>query len=240
MLINKDTCIDCGLCVSRCVVGAIKEDTPEGVQIDFDECVECGVCLRWKICPTESIYQQELVWPRTVRSIMSDVLTLAEETQISGRGTEEIKTNEVTGRFKRGWVGLAMELGRPGVATRMYDVEKVAMAVAKEGVKFEKLNPITSMMADTDTGKFKEELLNERVLSAIIEFGVPMEKVNTILKILQEVAPTLETVFSLDIASRVEPDGTIPHVKIVEDMGLWISPNGKTNVGLGRPLVEED
>jgi len=240
MQINKETCIDCGLCVSRCPVGAIKTDTPAGVGIDFDECVECGVCLRWRVCPTDSLYQQELKWPRTIRSIMSDVLTIAEESQISGRGTEEMKTNDVTGRFKIGWVGLAMELGRPGVATRMYDVEKVAMAVAKEGVEFEKQNPITSMMADQKTGKFKEELLNERVLSAIIEFGVREEQVPAILKRLEEVAPTLDTVFSLDICSKVGGDGTSPHVAIVEDMGLWLSPNGKINIGLGRPLAKED
>jgi len=228
------------MCVSRCPVAAIKTDTSEGVQIDLDECVECGVCLRARVCPTESLYQQELKWPRTVRSIMSDVLTIAEESQISGRGTEEMKTNEVTGRFKKGWVGLAMELGRPGVATRMYDVEKVAMAVAKEGVEFEKQNPVTSMMSNPATGKFKDELLNEKVLSAIVEFGVPEEKVPAIIKRLQEVAPKLDTVFSLDICSKVREDGTVPHVKIAEDLGLWISPNGKTNVGLGRPLAKEE
>jgi hypothetical protein len=170
---------------------------------------------------------------------MSDVLTIAVESQISGRGTEEMKTNDVTGRFKKGWVGLAMELGRPGIATRMSDVEKVAIAVAKENVEFEKLNPITSMMSDPKTGKFKEELLNERVLSAIIEFGVPEEKVPAIMKRLEEVAPTLDTVFSLDICSKVSDDGTVPHVKIVEDLGIWMSPNAKINIGLGKPLVKE-
>lgn len=233
MLIDKDTCIDCGLCLSRCPMNAIKEDTPVGVQINLDECVECGVCKRWRICPTDSFYQQELIWPRTIRSIMSDVLTIAEESQISGRGTEEMKTNEVTGRFKRGWIGMAMELGRPGIATRMYDVEKLAMAVAKENVEFEKQNPITSMMSDPKTGKFKDELLNERVLSAIIEFAIPEAKVPAVIQRLQEVSPQLDTVFSLDICSKVDEKGEIPHVKIVEDLGLWISPNAKTNVGLG-------
>jgi len=35
--------------------------------IDEDECVECSVCLRSGCCPTEALYQPELVWPRTVR-----------------------------------------------------------------------------------------------------------------------------------------------------------------------------
>lgn len=240
MLINKETCIDCGLCVNRCPVSAIKDDTSVGVQINLDDCVECGVCKRWNVCPTESLYQQELVYPRTIRSTMSDVLTIAPESGISGRGTEEMKTNEVTARFKRGWVGIAMELGRPGVATRMYDVEKVAMAVASYGVEFELQNPITSMMSDRNTGKFKEELLNERVLSAIVEFAVPEAQVPSIIQCIQEVTPQLDTVFSFCICSRVNEEGVAPHVKIVEDLGLWISPNAKTNIGLGRPLAKEE
>lgn len=235
MKINKDLCINCGKCINRCPVEAIKK-VDKVVVMDFDDCVECGVCKRANVCPTNAIYQQELVYPRTVRSIMSDVLTIAEESQISGRGTEEMKTNEVTGRFQDGWVGIAIELGRPGVATYMYDVEKVAMAVAKEGVEFEKQNPITSMMADQTTGKFKDGLLNERVLSAIIEFPVRIEKAKEVLQKIVEVSKEISTVFSLDIATKVAADGTVPHVAIVEEMGLWISPNAKTNVGLGRPL----
>ena len=240
MLINKDSCIDCGICVSRCPVSAIKEDTTEGIQIDLEVCLECGVCKRWNICPTESFYQQELVYPRTVRHLMSDVLTIAPESGISGRGTEEMKTNEVTGRFKPGFIGIAIEMGRPGIGTRLGDVEKIAQAVISEGVEFEKDNPITTMMADTKTGKFKDELLNERCLSAIIEFGIVEEKAPNVLKIIQDVSTQIETVFSLCIASKARPDGTIPHVKVVEDMGLWISPNGKHNLGLGKPVYKFD
>lgn len=237
MKINKETCINCGKCMVYCPVNAIKR-VDRQVNIDFDECVECGVCKRSKVCPTDSIYLQELTYPRTIRSLMSDVLTVAVESQISGRGTEEMKKNEVTGRFPDGWVGVAVELGRPGIATYMSDVEKVAMAVAKLGVEFEIENPITSMMTDKTTGKFRDELLPERVLSAIIEFPIRTERLEEVLLVLKEVAEEVETVFSVDVASKVDKDGNVPHEAVVKKMGLWASPNAKTNVGLGRPLYK--
>ena len=67
-----------------------------------DLCAECSACKRANVCPNDAFYQQPLVWPRTVRSILSDVLTVCVESGISGRGTEEMKTNEVTGRYRRG------------------------------------------------------------------------------------------------------------------------------------------
>jgi len=170
---------------------------------------------------------------------MSDVLTVAEESQISGRGTEEMKTNDVTGRFKLGEVGIGIEVGRPTTGTRLKDVETIAMAVARLGVVFEKINPTTSMMSDTGTGKFKDELLNEKVLSAIIEFSVALEKLPELFETLREVSGRIDSVFSLDLATRLADDGSVPTDRYVQESGLWIAKNGKTNVGLGRPLFEE-
>ena len=238
MKIDREKCVGCGQCLVYCPIKAIslKDDMAE---IDFDQCAECSNCLRLADCPTDAIYQQDLVWPRTVRSLLSDVLTIAQESGISGRGTEEMKTNEVTGRFKQGWAGIAIELGRPVLGARFYDVEKVAMAVARLGVEFEKANPTTSLMEDTQTGKFKKDVLQENVLSAILEFCVRLEQLPELFDILKKVAREIDTVFSLDLASRVNPDWTVPTVVCAERSGLWVSPNGKTNVGLGRPLAKE-
>jgi len=37
-----------------------------------------------------------------------------ESTAVHGRGTEEVKTNDVSHRIKKGEVGLVVEFGRPG------------------------------------------------------------------------------------------------------------------------------
>ena len=250
MLIDAEKCIGCGNCVPYCPVEAIRLDKrpePQSAKgkdrlavIDLEECAECGVCLRSAKCPTDAIYQQPLVYPRTVRSLMSDVLTIAEESQISGRGTEEMKTNEVTGRFKPGIAGVAIEVGRPITGTRMVDVEKIAMAVSALNVDFESCNPVTSMMTDPRRGKFRDDLLNEKVLSAILEFAVKLEQLPELFSILKKVETEIDSVFSLDLACRLNPDGSNPTRRYIEECDLWVAPNGKTNVGLGRPLCVEE
>jgi len=205
--------------------------------IDEDECVECSVCQRSGCCPTDALYQPQLNWPRIVRKNFSDPLKIHPETRIPGRGTEEMKTNEVTGRYRRGMYGMACELGRPGVGTRFYDVEKVAKAVATLGVEFEENNPVTKLMTDRQKGLINPEVLGEKVLSAIVEFMVPAEKLPGVMEVLDRVSKEIHTVFSGDIISRVGKDGSIPYLNAIQGMNRFLSINGKSNVGLGKPLA---
>ena len=240
MQIDQDLCTGCGQCVPYCPVNAIALEN-ETAEIDFDECAECGSCLRMADCPVEAIYQQELAWPRIVRSVLSNPLTVAVESGIPGRGTEEMKTNEVTGRFKPGMIGVAIEVGRPVTGARFYDVEKVARAVAElGGIEFEKINPTTSLMSDPETGKFKEDILNEKALTTILEFAIKPEQMSQLFANLKRVSGEIDAVFSLDIATRLNPDESVPTAPDIDASGLWIAPNGKTNVGLGRPLYKEN
>lgn len=236
MRIDEDTCIACGLCVPYCPMGAISMDNI--AVIDRDECVDCGVCFRSGVCPVDAFIDEPAPWPRSLRAVFSNPTTEHKETRIAGRGTEEMKTNEVTGRFKRGWVGLGLEFGRPGIGTRFRDVDKVARAMAKLGAQFEPKNPVTFLMEDVSTGKLKDEVLDEKVMSAIIECSFPIEKIKDALIALKEVAKDIDTVFSVDCINVVEPDDSLPMDKVLSELGIPRYINGKTNVGLGRPLAK--
>lgn len=239
MYIDGKLCTNCAQCMYTCPVGAIYVDRArKRMTIDQELCVECGVCYRAGVCEPEALVRPELTWPRSIRAALSDPLIIHKETRIPGRGTEEMKTNDVTGRYKRGDIGLAAELGRPGISASFRDVEKVAMICAQHEVTFEPNNPVTSLMIDTSSGRMNPEVLNERVLSAIIEFKVPLEKAPAILEDLRAVSHEIETVFSLNAISLVEPDSSAPILSMLEKLGFQPSPNGKNNMGLGRPAYD--
>ena len=240
MRIDETKCTGCLKCVPYCPMGAISKVPNRRLStIDEDECVECGVCLRANVCATSALYQQPLEWPRVLRSTFSDPRVEHKDTGVPGRGTEEMKTNDVTGRFGPGHVGMAVELGRPGIGARLYDVEKVAMVIAGMGLPIEPKNPVTFLMTDVTTGKFREDVLNEKVLSAIVEFDAELEQVPEIVARLNEVAKEVDTVFSVDLITLVNRDGTIPVEKFdLAILGRPLSINGKTNVGLARPKAK--
>jgi hypothetical protein len=247
MKIDPNKCIGCGKCKSYCTMwgGVMRFERHPKIParvitvIDEDECVECSVCLRSGCCPADALFQPPLDWPRIVRKNFSDPLKIHPETRIPGRGTEEMKTNEVTGRYRWGKFGMAFELGRPGVGARFHDVQRVAQALAALKVEFEENNPVTKLMVDRKKGLINPEVLGEKVLSAIVEFMISAENLPQILEVLDRVSKEIHTVFSGDIITRVGPDGSIPSVKSAQEMKRFISINGKSNVGLGRPRARE-
>jgi len=241
MKINKETCIGCEACHPFCPMNAIATVEWQGSEvseIDQDECVECGVCLRAQVCPTDAIFMPELKWPRLVRAFFSDPLTKHPSTKLEGRGTEEMKTNDVTGRFSRGVAGIGVEMGRPGLGATFKDIQTVSMALAEAGVQFEPENPTSALIVDKKSGKLDSEVMNEKVLSAIIEFSVRQERLEAVLTVLKGVSSKIDTVFSLCLICRAETDGTFPVMPMASNAGFAVRPNTKTNVGLGRPLKE--
>lgn len=244
-------------------MGAIHIDPTIGrAVVDADECVECYACYRGMskehlnptmvrtirkvakifrfrfdpepdICPTDAIVPQELTWPRIVRRAFSDPQVPHESTGIHGRGTAEVKTNDVTNRVGQGEAGFVVEFGRPGIGARFRDIQRVTTALADLGVEFEANNPVTSLMTDSSRGLIREDILNEKILSAIVEIKTALDKVPSVLKEIRNLSREVDTVISVGVSTRCDVDGNDLLREILEREGYPVY-RGKTNLGLGR------
>jgi len=268
MQISDTKCVGCGNCTYVCPMGAIYIDPKtRQAAINHDECVECYACynglskehlppktvrltrrlmsklwLRFEpdadICPTDALVPDELSWPRVVRRAFSDPRVPHESTGVVGRGTEEVKTNDVSNRVDVGMVGFTIEFGRPGVGARFRQIQEMSMALAALGVKIQPKNPVTALMTDTDRGIIREDILDEKVLSAILEIAVPVERVEDIIRTVWEVEKRIDTVVVLGVATRCDDDGEERTVApILEKLGYSLR-RAKTNLGLGRTHIK--
>ncbi len=235
MKIDEEECTGCKICTKICTVGAIFMNEDKKAFVDLDKCVECGVCKRVEICPTDAIVEEELSWPRSVRRAYSDPTGVFEETGVDGRGTEEMKTNEITRRYNPGEVGVVLDIGRPQAGTSFKDVETIATALTEVGIEFESSNPVIGLMEDPKIGKFKPEIRGERVLSAILEFKTPVTDLLDTLDILRKIGEGIETVFSVGIISVTQGNQAESCLNLMTENGWNVKPNGKVNLGLGRP-----
>ena len=263
MEIDQHKCVACSNCVPICPMGAIYIDPARNrAAVNADECVECFTChrgmskehlnptlvrairgflkfvrLRFEpepdVCPTDALAPQDLTWPRIVRRAFSDPLIPHESTGVHGRGTEEVKTNDVTGRVREGEAGFTIEFGRPGVGVWFRDIEKMTRALAPLPIVFEKKNPVFSLMSDPATGTLREDILDEKVLSAILELKTTLEHVPEILRVVEEVAPTLKTIVSIGVSTRCDAQGDSLLEPLLKREGYAVY-RGKTNLGLGR------
>lgn len=241
MIIDQQKCIKCKKCQPLCPVQCIKE-SDESLYIEHDDCLECGICLRNSNCPKDAIYQPLLEMPRAVRKAFSDPFGKHENTTLKhmGRGTEEIKTNDVTGIISTmDRVAVAVEMGRPGIGTSFKDIEKLTKVVSKHDVKYEVNNPLTAFIIDKATGIMDPTLMNEKILSGIIEFSIEVKNLENLLKDVKEESYYVDTVFSVCIISKVDNENKSSVEDLLISRGYNIkAASSKTNLGLGRPLYQ--
>jgi ferredoxin len=264
MTINPHKCVACGNCTYVCPMGAIYIDPVlQRATIDRDECVECYACynglsqehlnpslvrfirrslslfkIRFDpepdVCPTAAFEPDELTWPRVVRRAFSDPRVPHESTGVEGRGTEEVKTNDVSGRVQVGEVGFTIEFGRPGVGVRFNEIQQMCWALAEAGVSFEKKNPVTSLMSDVSTGTLRGDILDEKVMSAIVEIKVPVSRTEEIIRLVWDVEKKLDTVVALGVGTRCDEHGDEDIVALILQRLGYTLQRAKTNIGLGR------
>jgi len=204
------------------------------VVIDYETCVECGVCVRFGICKEGAIKQvDEIPYPRVIRAVFSDPLQTHESTGVAGRGTEEMKTNDVTNLFRQGHIGFSVELGRPFKGAYLRDLEKVVKKAKSMGAEFSPDNPVYPLIADHKTGALKAEVLGEKVISAIAEFVLPEEKaIDAIEELKRFLNAELECVVTMSVISRADSEGNTTLLRRLQEAGHDPYPNGKVNIGM--------
>jgi hypothetical protein len=241
MKLHQEQCIGCGICLPYCPVGAIHlADTT--ARISEELCTECGTCARPGVipCPGDCFEEQEIhEWSRSIRKHFSDPMPIHAATRVPGRGTEESKTNDVTGRVLPGQIGLGIEMGRPVIGVWGRDIEIMTTRLAAAGVRFESCNPLTYLMEDPLTGVCQDALRQAHLVSAIIEFVIQEAELPKILDAIKQAECAIETVFALYL---IMPLGGNPAsvLSMLQGFGISPRPNAKVNLGLGQPLFRKE
>jgi hypothetical protein len=106
-------------------------------------------------------------------------------------------------------------------------------------VSFEKNNPITTLMTDVNTGDIRTDILNEKVMSAIIEIKVDVARTEEIMRIIWDVEKRINTQVVIGVGVRCDADGEETIVlPILQKLG-YDPQRAKTNIGLGRKQIRD-
>ena len=95
---------------------------------------------------------------------------------------------------------------------------------------------LVSKFIDQETGRIQEELLDEKVLSAVIEFGIHEKELEEVIHIVERASNELNTVVSVGLAVKARDDSFNYIFDRLKSERIFFRKNGKLNVGLGKPL----
>ena len=120
------------------------------------------------------------------------------------------------------------------MGVRFHHIQTMTVALAKLGVTFEAKNPITHLMTDKAAGTLKTDLMNEKILSAIVEIKTTIDMVPAVLDTVQAVSKGIDTVIAVGVSTRCDDNGEdLVLLPLLEDLG-YSHERAKTNMGLGR------
>jgi hypothetical protein len=89
-------------------------------------------------------------------------------------------------------------------------------------------------MTDVATGTLREDIMNEKVMSAIVEIKTSVDRTEEIIRLVWDVEKRLNTVVALGVGTRCDENGDdLVVAPILERLGYKLE-RAKTNIGLGR------
>ena len=232
--IDQSLCTGCRMCNRLCPMGAISFANDKS-SIDANECAECGTCSRAEVCPVDAIRAVSLEWPRTLRGTFSNPLAVHETTGITGRGTEGIKSNDSQNRYRRGDIGVFIELGRTVTGARFVDVERAVKKFKTHGYEVIPGNPIVALIADQSTGALRSDVLNEKIISCVLEFVIPDSAAGELMEMIHELSEEVDCVFSLSVALRADENGS-SYFRDLFGPDVFCLPNAKVNIGMAANI----
>lgn len=127
-----DECVICGDCIAYCPQSAIKF-LEEGANIDRDSCVECGVCKDSDVCPTDAIQESsdDLAWAKKLFGrLVEPVPGTATKGRAGGF---DVKKNDVLVRIPDDKAVIRLEFMRPFGGVTIRTAEDLRFKLAEEG-----------------------------------------------------------------------------------------------------------
>jgi hypothetical protein len=88
-------------------------------------------------------------------------------------------------------------------------------------------------MTDFMKGDLRTDILDEKILSAIVEIKTTIGEVEHVLNIVEQVAERIDTVIAIGISTRCEEGEDNVLGPLLDKLGYYYS-RAKTNLGLGR------
>ncbi len=238
MRIDEAKCFGCKSCIPYCPVEAISMQFERIASVDEEICVECGNCQRaaQEICGAFHRDEESLKWPRVLRAALSDTTFVSPLPHVKarGRGGGE-KTNEVDGNYWPDEIGVQVELGRPNSGVSFRDVEKITRALAQIGIQFDPTVPTTRIMDDPARGTFPEEVLGQRALTVYVTFKTDEAGFDRAMELISNLCQNLGTLTTVTLIRKVESGQELFPTAALDRLGYTLRPNGKVNLGLGKP-----
>lgn len=102
-----------------------------------------------------------------------------------------------------------------------YKIQRMTVALAKAGVAFEQMNPVTLLMSDIARGTLREDMLGEKILLGIVEIKVPVARAAEIMGLVAEVGRQIDTVVLVGVDARYDEGGEDVAASVLELLIEW-------------------